>query len=469
MKLKIKKKLKVRQLFYYFLHLGKYIVFSKYQIQFLNVKKLPIMRKLIIAILTMFAFTSSAQIVDQFYGITRNNGQVLLAKVDPATGTVTNISTKTLSQFVNITGAALNPYANTYHFMGFNEIKTVDLSTGAELNSALINNPIAASYFDNFRFNNSDSTLYGLARKSKQNPSTGAIDGELYLSTINTSTGTISQISPTSIGQGYAVAGSAIDPFQKVYYYSSGSNFVGLDMYNGSIYSSKPFQINGGTYFDNFTYSCADSTIYGLIRKNYFDSVYNAALMTWSTKLDSSSIRLGKINPATGVVTAVSPYSISKSGYTLNAGSTIDPNTMTYYYNNGSELVGVNLSTGLIVSKPQLNNVNGKYFDLMRIQSNCIAATVPLRKKSISTSIKDDFKQNKLNIYPNPANDRVNISSSFKIKKVEIFNMIGAKISEQTSDANEVEISLSNINVGAYFVRCTGYNNENATQKLLKL
>ena len=427
------------------------------------------MNKFLIIILTMCTIPSYAQVANQFYGLTRKNGEVFLAKVNPSTGTVSNISTKSLSQLVNLTGAALNPYANTYHFLGFNEIKTVDLDTGLEISTAKINNPTAStSYFDNFRFNNSDSTLYGLARKSSFNPVTNKTDGEIYLSTINTTTGTITQISPTSVGEGYTLAGSAIDPYLKVYYYSMGLNFIGLDMYNGSIYSSKPIKITNGIAFDNYTYSCADRTIYGLIRQSHFDSVYNPVLMTWKITLDSTTVHLGKIDPTSGIVTTVSPYSISKGGYALNAGSTIDPSTMTYYYNNGDQLVGVSLLTGLIVSQPQLNNVNGsKYFDLMRIQSNCIEAINPLRLKNGTTSVKSDVIQSKLNIYPNPANNRVQISCSFTMKKVEIFNLIGEKISEQITNSNDVEISLLDINSGSYYVKCTGINNETVTQKLL--
>jgi hypothetical protein len=41
-------------------------------------------------------------------------------------------------------------------------------------------NPIAPSYFDNYRFNTSDSTIYGLARRSTST-GIGQVNGELYL------------------------------------------------------------------------------------------------------------------------------------------------------------------------------------------------------------------------------------------------------------------------------------------------
>jgi hypothetical protein len=392
-----------------------------------------------------------------FYGLARKNSpnnEIFLATMNPTTGVATNISPLSLSPIVNLTGAALDPYRMNYHFIGYNEIKTINLTTGLQTNSKLLNNPIANSYFDNFRFNNSDSTLYGLARRYIYDTITMVGTGELYLSSIDPSTGTISQISSTSIGQGYALAGSAIDPYQMVYYFSTGANIVGLDMYNGSIYSNMPIQINGGgKYFDNFTYSCADTGLYGLIRTNYFSYMYDSTLMDSIQILDSTSIHLGKINSATGLVTTISPYSIAQGGYTLNAGSTIDPSTMIFYYNNGYELVGVSLNTGLIVTKQPITNTNGQFFELMRIQSNCFEATTPTRLNSTTgiTKIQSDFS---VNINPNPVTDLLTIEALTTIDKIEIINTIGQTLLEIKNNTNKIQVNMINMPVGIYFVKC---------------
>ena len=176
------------------------------------------MKKIFILIAIFVAAKVQAQISNTFYGLARKNtpnNEIFLATINPSTGVVTNISPTSLSPIVNLTGAALDPYNNNYHFVGYNQMKTINLSTGLETNSVVINNPIANSYFDNFRFNNSDSTLYGLARRYIYDSVTMTGYGEVYLSTINTTTGTISQISPNSIGQGFALAGSAIVLFYR--------------------------------------------------------------------------------------------------------------------------------------------------------------------------------------------------------------------------------------------------------------
>lgn len=203
------------------------------------------MKRLLLPFFVFLSFTGIAQVSNYFYGLARNNNPagIYLATVDPATGVVSNISSTSVAASINLTGAALDPYNSQYYFIDQSDIKTIDLTSGVLLNSVPVNNPLLNSYFDNFRFNNSDTTLYGLARRNVYDSLTMSYIGEMYLATINTITGIVTEISPASIGQGFALAGSAIDPYQKVYYYSTGDNLVGLDMYNGAIYSNVPIGV----------------------------------------------------------------------------------------------------------------------------------------------------------------------------------------------------------------------------------
>jgi hypothetical protein len=127
---------------------------------------------------------------------------IRLGKIDHTTGTATPIGPELMNESVNLTGAALNPYDSTYIFMGASEMLTLSLIDGEVLNRVTISNPLDESYFENFRFNNSDSTLYGLARRFYTDPITSESNGEVYLAKINTTTGVISQISPESVVQG---------------------------------------------------------------------------------------------------------------------------------------------------------------------------------------------------------------------------------------------------------------------------
>ena len=429
------------------------------------------MKKIFILIAIFVAAKVQAQISNTFYGLARKNtpnNEIFLATINPSTGVVTNISPTSLSPIVNLTGAALDPYNNNYHFVGYNQMKTINLSTGLETNSVVINNPIANSYFDNFRFNNSDSTLYGLARRYIYDSVTMTGYGEVYLSTINTTTGTISQISPNSIGQGFALAGSAIDPYQKIFYYSTGTNLVGVDMYTGLVYSNPQISIPaGGTNFDNFTYSCIDTALYGLIRTNYFSYEYDSLIMDTIKTLDSTAIHLGRINPSTGVVTKISPTKLDQGGYTLNAGSTIDPSTMTYYYNNGYQLVGVSLLTGLKVSQQIINNTNGQFFELMRIQSNCYEAYKPIRQNA-PASVTSSLKQNNIIIFPNPTTGMIELKNSNAVVKIEIFDMIGKLLLTQKINSMNQKVDVSKLQMGNYLLKAYSKSNQFDVSKFVK-
>lgn len=335
-----------------------------------------------------------------------------------------------------------------------------DLNTGNILSNPTLSAPFSPCTFDNFRFNNSDSTLYGLARQSYYDSVNNVYVNNMYLATVNTSTGSINPISSNSIGMGYALAGSAINPYLKVFYYSDGSNFIGLDMYTGSVYSSSPISIPNGIAFDNFAYSCADSTIYGLIRQNYYDSIWDPTLQQYITFVDSTTIHLGKIDPTTGVVTAISPYSIAQGGYSLNSGSTIDPNSMTYYYNNGYELVGVSLITGLPVSSPSLTYSNGQFFELMRIQSNCFNAKTPIRNNPSNPSSIQFVESGLKNIiYPNPAQAQLSIESNAALKSAIIRSFNGQALQQiKLNYERKATLNVQHLQPGSYLIEVESMN-----------
>jgi|GEM_PF-873797 len=60
-----------------------------------------------------------------------------------------------------------------------------------------------------------------------------------------------------------------------------------------------------------------------------------------------------------------------------------------------------------------------------------------------------------LNIFPNPASDKVTINSADKINAIEIYNMLGENVYTQTnlSTSASNEIGLSNFQKGIYFVK----------------
>jgi hypothetical protein len=282
--------------------------------------------------------------------------------------------------------------------------------------------------------------MYGLSRRNIPNPQTGGLISAMYLATIDANTGTITEISPSSIGQGFAFSGSAIDPHQMVFYYSNGAQLVGLDMYTGGIFSNPTLTFpNGGQNFDNFTYSCADTALYGLVR-------------------DVSTIHLGKVNAMTGVVTKISTQAIGVTSYSVNGSATIDPVNMIYYFISGSgtglTIYGVSLQTGLVVSQGTISNTGALYFDMMRIQSDCYEST-PTRVAP-SASLSDPLaNQTTIQVFPNPTTDVVQIIANQNIDKelIQLIDVCGKVVIESLFSGTQTQLDLSKLAPGTYYLK----------------
>lgn len=428
------------------------------------------LKRALLLTLLLIKLAANAQPGQNLYGIVRKNyfstvvdpfdssivyqqfdsATLQLGSINPAAGVVTNIGTNAVNEPLNLTGAALDPYRNVYIYMGANVIHTLDLASGSRVSSAVLNDPVEPSFFDNFRFNNADSTVYGLTRTSEYDSVTMINTTEMFFAKIDPPSGLITRISTAPIGQGYALAGSAIDPYQMIYYYSTGSNLVGIDLYTGTIYSAPPITITDGIIFDNFTYSCADTALYGLIRQNYFTWIVDTLFPGDSTAvLDSATIKLGRIDPMTGIVTTISPTSIGYGGYSLNAGSAIDPNSMTFYFSTGYRIIGVSLVTGLVTIDTTYSFASGDFFDLMRNFENCKNA-VPVRTNSGTTGIDVLASKDRLLLFPNPVTDRLEVRTPTTQGRIEIRSVEGRLCGSYPVANAQQWLSTTTLNPGLY-------------------
>ena len=97
-----------------------------------------------------------------------------------------------------------------------------------------------------------------------------------------------------------------------------------------------------------FTSIIASAQNVGIVRKNYFSTVYDSALMQTIDVLDSSTIRLGSVNPSTGVVSNIGNKQY-KMGINLN-GASMDPYAGRYYIGSGTNFLTFDMITGNIIS-----------------------------------------------------------------------------------------------------------------------
>lgn len=384
----------------------------------------------ILALSQIFLFAQSGTM----YGLYRQMTppSVSLVSFDVNTGAVTPIGNQVLSTTINSTGVSLNPYNFSYNYQDGDSWLSLSLLDGSILSDVTVTFPNASGDFNNFRFNTADSIMYGIYSQVIYNQATGTYSGDMRLGSCDISTGNVSLISPNSIATSYTMSGSAIDPYLMVYYFITEGKLCGLDLYNGTIYSDPLISIpSGGNSFDNFAYSCADTTMYGLIMQNGVKC-------------------LGKIDATTGIVTPL-PTLLNLDNYIMNA-ATIDPVNAVYYFEsvvgNYITLIGLSLLDGSIVSSASIPN--DFYFDMFKMDSDCFEAAAIRPNPSASIAIENDLD---FSIFPNPVSDALKISCIDKIDQIEIFNLPGMSVGIYRPDQLEFSIQTAHLTPGFYTLK----------------
>jgi hypothetical protein len=399
------------------------------------------MKNYIFLFLMAFNLGLYAQVDNTMYGLYQilNPPSFQLASFDPLTGQISNIGSSVLSNAVNATGASLNPYNQSYSYQDEDSWLTLDLQNGTVLNDVMVSLPNTSGYFNNFIFNAADSNMYGLFSQVITDSITGAVSLDLRLATCDLSSGMVNLMSPNSVAESFTMSGCTIDPFLMVYYFHSEGKFVGVDLYNGQIYSQPTISINGsGSSFDNFAYSCADTTVYGLI-------------------MDNGVKALGKINPQTGVVNAL-PTLLNFDNYVMNSGGAIDPVNLIYYFQTidtlGPKMVGLSLLDGSVASQSYISS-NGDYFVMYRIQSECYGANPSRLNPMAFVQETNTFN---VHVYPNPANDFINLNADIEINQVEIVNTNGTVVQYYHPHHTNIKIPIDSLSNGIYFLRIQSEN-----------
>lgn len=401
-----------------------------------------------------------------------DSSTIRLGSINPQTGAVSNLGAE-YAMGINLTGATIDPYAGQYYIGSGTNLLTFDLNTGTLLNNVPVGGPLGTPAFQNYRFNPSDTVVYGLVPQnfystvfdSMTMTTIQVLDSSaLRFARMNPSTGQYSLLGNTNFGKVYTLAGNSIDPHQMLYYYSAVDTFVAIDLYTGNLYSEVAIQLPAGALFENFTYSCADTAIYGLVRQNYFSQVYDSLLQQFVDVIDSTTIKLARINPNTGAVTVLSPQNLAM-GATLNGSCFIDPNTMTYYFSTGTDLVGVSLSTGQITGVvPKTFSAGAMYFDMMRSSSNCLGALKVRQNNPTGLAPLQAGTEAGLSLYPNPATDEVQLRSGMPVLGYAISDLSGKRLLSGSGNRADIR-SLA---AGVYLLKATGADGAAAVVKFVK-
>ena len=242
-----------------------------------------------------------------------------LSKVNPQTGIVTNLTSSMVVHAYGVGGQTIDPKHHRFYYLPDSVLFVMDLSTGAFIDSMPVNG-ISPAYFSGLSYNCKDSVLYGIVldvagqtvRLGRIDPGTGQITvisassvastyggfawytmdpdkSIFYFETVNSPrrivgvsltsgdkvsdvaiglsgsdrfgpinpvSGIVTNISPALITYAIINNPAALDPFNKIYYFSSAdTTFVGADLTTGTIVSNPHLTEFPSSYFLNFAFN----------------------------------------------------------------------------------------------------------------------------------------------------------------------------------------------------------------------
>lgn len=409
--------------------------------------------KLNLLFIILINFIAAQPVNNLFTLVTRTNptsnsgpSQNKAGLININTGFVNDVGTTYTEQSFNVAGGDFDPIQSKMYLMtGNSTLTTFDFNNGSITSIPYTSSYTGTTFFDNVSFSHSNNTLYGLVRPfTTNNVSLG-----VYFGKINTTTGQVTTLSPNSIASGYQLAGTVIDPELMVYYFKTGAKFLGIDLYNGTIFSQPDIIYSSNDYdFSNFTYNCADNTIYGIVRE-----MTNIQMPNAPSGVFIQHARLGKINPTTGIVTRVSETILPNLFYSVTAGATIDPSTNTFYCSDNTNLYGISTITGAAVSTTPLVFENGNFVNFIANNNDCAGATALRLDPNLNTS-NFDLKKN-FEIYPNPVSSILTIKSEKNIDSIEIFDAFGRLV---ITKKFKNFIDVSGLQSGTYLMKICSEN-----------
>lgn len=392
-------------------------------------------------------YAISYKIIPSTTATPSTTGMVRVAKFNPTVGFLNNIGlgANTIGGNFTVDGGSVNQVNNTFNLIGSNSFMSFDLNTGNFLQQTPITSFTTQgnTYFGQVRFNNSNATLYGLARISL-----GGQQQSTYLAKLNTVTGNLVQLSQNPLLDISIVTGTVIDPIEMIFYYCSPNKFIGVDLYNGSVYSNPIYVYDNSEYygFANIAFNCTNREIYGLIRGKYLSP--NAPTPTGYIYY----LKLGKINPSTGVVTEISTVNLPTIAYSVGGSATIDETNGIYYFvGTGQIIYGISLATGLVVSSAPATFEDGNTVFFINDYNNCVNRTAERMDPALLNN--QDFTPESVIIYPNPTSKALSISSSTNFEKIEIYDSKGRMVK---TSLQQTEIDVQDLQSGVYFLKLYG-------------
>lgn len=144
--------------------------------------------------------------------------------------------------------------------------------------------------------------------------------------------------------------------------------------------------------------------------------------------------------------------------YSTNGGTSFSQQDLivtTFPIDENYELISVNLTPVLDANENPDLRVRINFFgNAVQLNGSNIIDNVTLKGDGGGLSVKENELENiSVNMYPNPANDLLNIVANDKIQEVQIIDITGKVINTKSiSNLNSTTLSVNDLNTGVYIV-----------------
>jgi hypothetical protein len=131
-----------------------------------------------------------------------------------------------------------------------------------------------------------------------------------------------------------------------------------------------------------------------------------------------------------------------------------------YRNENGGDFTLIDFTTEVTYLDPASNLVNGVNYCYMvsavwtSETDQCESAFSNEGCPGLWTGITDPgTTAGSFNLYPNPANDHVNITTSGDLKRVTVYNALGQLVTDEITTGKQYELATASYTIGVYMVR----------------
>ncbi|MFL0081185.1 InlB B-repeat-containing protein [Tenacibaculum maritimum] len=143
--------------------------------------------------------------------------------------------------------------------------------------------------------------------------------------------------------------------------------------------------------------------------------------------------------------------------YSANTNKIVKYNSLT---NTVSDYVTTNLQQPRNLEVDQLGNMyvtNQGNGSIIKIYDEDL-------KPQVTAGIDDESFSNSLNIFPNPATNNIQIHTNTPLSSIKVINLLGKEVLK----TNSLNIDISTLPKGMYFLKIKGKNSTTATKKIIK-